>query len=226
MEREETGGGVSVKPPATKIPRQPRSKVLTTPKRASRQKVTRSNNNGGGSLGRRINRSGGSTGSRQGSTPRPPASQNEVQIKPPAPPKPAAPSSSAYLKSDTVYQRQLASYAKALADFQADQGLARTDYDTGYQSTNRDIGLAKQEASTNLQDDYASRGLLKSSLYNTALGDLNQQYQNQFNDLGKQRTSFFDQLGQEFSKYKNEQSTQSQNALQEALRRRTEKYNL
>jgi hypothetical protein len=113
-----------------------------------------------------------------------------------------------------------------MKDFQADQGLARTDYETGYQGTYRDIGLAKADAAENLKNDFASRGLLQSSLYNEGLGDLNTQYQNQYNDLLKQRTSFLDQLAQEYNKYKGDQSVQQQNAMQEALRRKAEKYNL
>lgn len=167
-----------------------------------------------------------SSGSRQRTTPTPPPKNDTRVIKPVAPPKPVVPNIADSLRSDSTYQRQMAAYAKALSDFQADQGLARGDYEQGYQGTYRDIGLAKKTASTDLENDYASRGLLKSSLYNTALGELNSQYQNQYNDLGKQRTSFLDQLGQEFSKYNNEQGTQKQNAMQEALRRRQEKYNI
>lgn len=217
--------------PAPKVAKQPRSKVLSGGGRTTRTKKPRrtssgSNNN---SVGRRISRSSSSNSSgtrRRSSTPKSPPSSTSKRITPPAPPKPVAPSNANWLRSDSTYQRQLAAYAKALADFQADQGLARGDYEQGYQSTYRDIGLAKQTASDDLENDYASRGLLKSSLYNTALGDLNQQYQNQYTDLGKQRTAFLDQLGQEFTKYKNEQGTQQQNAMQEALRRRSEKYNL
>jgi hypothetical protein len=148
-------------------------------------------------------------------------------VQPPAPPKPAPPPNNAsWLRSDSTYQRQLASYGKALADFQAEQGLSRTDYDTNYQNTRRDIGLAKTDALGDLENDYAARGLLRSSLYNTDVGKLNQEYGNQYADLDKQRTAFLDQLMQQLTGFKNEQSTQQQNAMQEALRRKAEKYNL
>ena len=170
--------------------------------------------------------SGGSNRSISRSTPRTTNSNAKV-VKPVAPPKPPPPpSSSVYLKSDSTYQRQLAAYAKALSDFSAEQGLSKADYNTNYANTRRDIGLAKEDASTNLENDYASRGLLRSSLYNTDVGKLNQEYQNQYTDLDKQRTAFLDQLTQQLTGYKNEQATQSQNAMSEALRRRAEKYNL
>jgi hypothetical protein len=209
----------------------------TTPKKvvARKRQAASSGSRRSSSVERRISRSSnsgntrrtGSSGSRnRRSAPVSPPKSNTKKIVPPAPPKPVVPSGKDWLRSDSTYQRQLAAYAKALADFQADQGLARSDYETGYQQTYRDIGLAKADASEDLENDYAARGLLKSSLYNTALGDLNQQYQNQYNDLGKQRTAFLDQLGQELSKYSNEQAVQKQNALQESVRRRAEKYNL
>jgi hypothetical protein len=77
-----------------------------------------------------------------------------------------------------------------------------------------------------MENDYASRGLLRSSLYNTDVGNLNKEYGNQYTDLDKQRTAFLDQLAQGLTGFKNEQATQQQNAAQEALRRRAEKYNL
>lgn len=207
----------------------------TTPKTVVNRKRQAASSGRDNSVSRRISRTSsgssrrtsGSSGSRnRRSAPRSVPRSDTKVIKPVAPPQPVIPSNANWLRSDSTYQRQLAAYAKSLADFQADQGLARSDYEQGYQGTYRDIGLAKEQAAGDLENDYASRGLLKSSLYNTALGDLNQQYQNQYTDLGKQRTSFLDQLGQELTKYKNEQGVQQQNAMQESVRRRAEKYNL
>lgn len=219
------------RPPSVHKPPPPR-RVVARKKTRSSSSNNNSNYSRNSSVTRRINRSSSSrsTGSRsRKATPSSPPPSSSKQIVPPAPPKPVPPpppGNATFLRSDSTYQKQMAAYAKALADFQADQGLARTDYETGYQQNFRDIGLAKGDAAESLENDYASRGLLKSSLYNTALGDLNQQYQNQYTDLSKQRTGFLDQLGQELGKYKNEQSVQQQNAMQEALRRRAEKYNL
>lgn len=210
----------------TRVVRQPRSKVLTSgPKRSTPRRT--SNPPRKEALRRRTSNNSSSSRNTRSSAPRKPAPQTSKTIVPPAPPKPAPPPGNAtWLRGDSVYQRQLAAYSKALADFQADQGLARTDYETNYQNTFRDIGLAKGDAQEALKNDYASRGMLQSSLYNEGLGELNSQYQNQYNDLAKQRTGFLDQLAQEFVKYKNEQGSQQQNAMDEALRRRAEKYNL
>lgn len=203
---------------ATPPPPPPRSRIA--------RRKSRSSDNGGGYRNNSLQRrSSGGRRSTSDSTPRTTSSDSKV-VTPVAPPKPAPPTNANYLRSDSTYQRQLAAYAKSLADFQAEQGLSRTDYDTGYANTKRDIGLAKNDALHGLENDYASRGMLRSSLYNTDVGKLNQEYGNQYTDLDKQRTAFLDQLTQQLGGYKNEQSTQQQNAMQEALRRRAEQYNL
>lgn len=212
------------KPPSRVVIKQPRSKIQISPT-VRKKKVVRS----GGTTNYRnkeVSNRATKSGNIKSSTPTPVAPSNTKTIVPPAPPKPVPPKMSDYLRSDSTYQRQAAAYAKALADFQADQGLAKTDYNTGFQTTSRDIGLAKADAQKNLQNDFASRGMLQSSLYNQGLGELNTQYQNQSNDLNKQQTSYLEQLAQELMKFKNEQSTQLQNAQAEAVRRRAEKYGL
>lgn len=223
-EKYERGSSAIGAPGATapKPPPPPRKSI-------ARRRTTSSNNTRRNNSLR--NRSTGSSGNgrrttNSQSTPKAPTGNTKVIAPPAPPPPPKPPTNAAYLGSDTTYQRQSAAYKKALADFQAEQGLSRTDYDTGYQNTRRDIGLSKADAAEDLQNDYASRGLLRSSLYNTDLGELNQQYQNQYTDLDKQRTAFFDQLMQQLTGFKNEQATQQQNAMAEALRRKAEKYNL
>lgn len=222
--REEKGGGGGYTPPKPPVPEKP-STVLQGNRPKTRPTRTRTNNTGNSrnnALGRRAS----SSGSNRSRTPSNPPGGNSKIIRPAAPPKPVIPDTNSFLKGDSTYQRQLAAYAKSLADFQADQGLATTDYTTGYNSTRRDIGLAKEQAAGDLKNDYASRGLLQSSLYNTDVGELNQQYQNQYTDLDKQKAGFMSQLAQELNKYNSEQGTQKQNAQQEALRRRAEQYNL
>lgn len=223
-EKLERGSSAIGAPSAPAPPPPPRKSI-------ARRRTTSSSNNNRRSTSLRNratgrNTSSGSRHTNSESTPRRPTGNTKVIAPPAPPPPPKPPTNAAWLGSDTTYQRQAAAYKKALADYQAEQGLSRTDYETGYQNQRRDIGLSKTDALSDLQNDYASRGLLRSSLYNTDVGQLNQQYQNQYTDLDKQRTGFLDQLMQSLTGFKNEQSTQTQNAMAEALRRKAEKYNL
>lgn len=230
--KEEPGGGVSIPKPPT--PRKPPPPISHIAKRRTPTHSYSGNSNRGSSntssyrkqsySRRATSSSGNGTGSNSRKTPVAPPKPTQKIITPVAPPSP--PGIATSLRSDTTYQQQMAAYAKALSDYQAEQGSSRGDYDTNYQSTRRDVGLAKTDALTGLENDYAARGLLRSSLYNTDVGKLNQQYQNQYNDLDKQRTAFLQGLSQQLGSFKNEQSVQQQNAQNEALRRRAEKYNL
>ena len=224
--REEKTGGAP--PPRLTGHPTTRRRTVTKPKTvvaSAKRTNTNYSRNQGQSRTRAAARRSTSRQSSNTSTPR--SSQGVAKrIVPPAPPKPVTPDINKFLAGDSTYQRQLAAFGKSLSDFQADQGLANTDYTTNYGNTRRDIGLAKTDASTNLEEDYASRGMLKSGLYNQALGELNQQYQNQYVDLDKQKTSFMDQLAQELKKYQGEQGVQKGNAYADAARRRAEKYNL
>lgn len=206
-----------------------RRRVVSKPKVTRTVKKVSSNRNysknQGQSRVRAAQRRSTSRKTSSSSTPKPTQAVAK-RIVPPSPPKPVAPDINKFLAGDSTYQRQLADFGKSLSDFQADQGLASTDYTTNYGNTRRDIGLAKTDASEGLEEDYASRGMLKSGLYNEALGELNQQYQNQYVDLDKQKTSFMDQLAQELKKYQGEQGVQKGNAYADAARRRAEKYNL
>lgn len=222
--REDRGGGVSLPPPpTTKVTPQKPSTVLQGNRRRKRTPTSNSgyDRNKGQNYSRAVNRR--ASGSK---TPSSPGKSDSKVIVPPSPPKPVVPDVNKYLAGDSTYQRQVAAYAKSLADFKADQGLDQNDYMSNYNNTYRDVGMAKTDASNNLEEDYASRGLLKSGLYNTALGELNQQYQNQFNDLGSQKTNYLKGLAQELQKYNNGLGVQKGNAYNEAIRRRAEQYNL
>lgn len=216
-------GGRSETIPKPPAPQKPSSVLQGNKPTASRHRTSNTNysNNQGQNYTRAVHRrSGGSK------TPSSPARPDSKVIVPPSPPKPVAPDLNKFLAGDSTYQKQLAAFAKSLADFKADQGIDQSDYNTNYTNTYRDIGLAKTDASNHLEDDYASRGLLKSGLYNTALGELNQQYQNQFTDLDKQKTNYLAGLAQELTKYNNGLGVQKGNAYNEAVRRRQEQYNL
>lgn len=223
--REEKTGGPP--PPAlTGHPTTRRRTVTPPPPRVGATRTRTGNSNYSKNSGQNYTRAVNRRAATSSRTPSAPARPNSKVIVPTAPPKPVAPDLNKFLAGDSTYQRQLAAYNKSLADFGADQGLARSDYTTNYNNASRDIGLAKTEAAGNLEDDYASRGLLKSGLYNTALGELNTQYQNQSNDLNAQQTAFLAGLAQELNKYKTDQGVQKGNAYNEAVRRRAEQYNL
>jgi hypothetical protein len=95
---------------------------------------------------------------------------------------------------DTDYKRTVADLARAMADFGAQQGLSRKQYDFGFGEAKRRMGWdetgkkfdrnmpgAYGDAVYANENDFAGRGLTWSGLFGKASGDINQE----FADRGK-----------------------------------------
>lgn len=146
---------------------------------------------------------------------------------PPAPPPPPAPPSlEAFSAKDSTYQNQLSALKKALTDYMAQQGQSKTQYLTGYTSDADTLGQNRTEGLDNLENDYASRGLLQSGLYADSLSDLNTDFDKRQAALDQARAAFLAQQGSDLTNFKSEQQLTQQKALQEAAARRAAQYSV
>jgi hypothetical protein len=143
----------------------------------------------------------------------------------PAPPPAAAPGPidpNAFLGADVGYQDQLRQFAKALTDFQSDvtrrQGNINTDFGTSSKALGDQRGLDLK----NIETDFGSRGLLRSGLYGTAVGDYEKEYGQRLSELTTNKNQTLAQLLQEGNQFKTQQELQKQAAREAALRRRAE----
>lgn len=137
-----------------------------------------------------------------------------------------APSVEDWLTGDTTYQDQQAQLRRAYADFQATQNLNKNNYELSYAQQLRDLGQQKEQGFTNLEDDYASRGLLKSGVYAKAFSNLQDQFNNRQSDLDTAKAQYLAGLNQSLSSFQNDQNTTLTSAKQQAIARRAAKYNL
>jgi hypothetical protein len=142
------------------------------------------------------------------------------------PATPAVPTVDQWLAGDTTYQDQIAQLQRAYAEMVAGQKLDETNYQTSYAQQLRDLNNSKTQGFTNLQDDYASRGLLKSGLYADAYSQLQDQYNNQQTGLDTARAQYEAGLNQSLTGFTNDQNTTKTSAMQEAIARRAAKFNL
>jgi hypothetical protein len=131
-----------------------------------------------------------------------------------------------YLHGDSTYLNQLAGFNRSQADFLADQNLDRSQYNSQFANTRRDLNLAKTESTRDIKDEYAGRGLLRSGIFNNAFGEMNRKFTNQNTDLLGQRTQFMTRLQRELAKFRSEQAIAKQQAVADAARRRAEKLGL
>lgn len=129
-----------------------------------------------------------------------------------------------FVAQDTAYQSQLAALSKAFTDYQSQQGQAKTGYLTNY-GTDRDaLERNRVNAMSELENDFASRGLLQSGLYADSRADLTGDYDRRNAALEQAKAQYIAGLTNDLSNFQSEQDLTKQRALQEAAARRAAQY--
>lgn len=171
----------------------------------------------------------GSTGSYSRPKAVPSASSGPVkQIKPPKPPPPPPPPPSIkeWLAGDNVFQDTRRNLRKARSDLRGDvtrrRGIVRGDY----QDSRRALKEQRGGDLEDLEEDFASRGLLKSGLYAGEVGDYEEEFAERLANLGTKKTQAIEALQQELDKFKSANKLRRQSAREQAVRRRAEKFDL
>lgn len=150
-----------------------------------------------------------------------------------------------YLAGDQSYIRQMAALKAAMENFLADQTAQTTKYNTDFNEGIRQLGwMGRPEASganaydstggswnetdantasgrafSNQLNDFASRGLLQSSLFGTARDDLSRSLNDQLKSVITGRTNFLNDLGRQKTAYQLENESGQRSAREEALAR-------
>jgi hypothetical protein len=105
-------------------------------------------------------------------------------------------------------------------------GSQRQQYEGQYKLNLGELGNQRTDAFEDLENDYASRGLLQSGVYGSAYSDLENDYKRRQTDLDTARTNFLANLGTGLKNFQSEQGLTAEKARQEAIARRAAKYNL
>lgn len=146
---------------------------------------------------------------------------------PPAPkPPPAPPSIDQWLKSDSSYITQQSALSRALTDYIAQMNSQKAQYQGQYDLNLKDLGTQRETGFNDLENDYASRGLLKSGVYGQAYADLEKDFNARQAALDTARTNFLANLTTGQKNFQTEQQLTAEKAKQEAVARRAAKYNL
>jgi hypothetical protein len=129
-----------------------------------------------------------------------------------------------YLAGDSGYQDQLSALAKALSDFQADVTRRKGSLDTDYGLSKKALGDQRTKDLSDLESDYASRGILRSGVYGKAVGDYETEYGQRVSDLDRRQQDALQQLLTEQSNYSQQNTLEQQRAREEAAARRAATY--
>lgn len=139
-------------------------------------------------------------------------------------------------EADADYQRQVAELARQMADFQAQQNLANSQYDAATdQSLARmgwgkggwsidDRGAAYGGAYSDNLNDFAGRGLGRSSAFADSIGSINRDFNNRKTDIDRSAMEFDQTQDRAFQTYKGQNDQGRSNARAEAVARIAAKY--
>lgn len=160
------------------------------------------------------------------------------------PPVVTAPTEEDYLAGDSAYQTQLAALKGALERYVSDSDLQRTNYQTDYGRSLRDLGYtegqnggagtwnwddmttASGKSYQNQLNDFAARGMLQSQGYADANNDLQRMLQQQYGQMSTNKNNFMTDLERQLANYKAENTSSSQSARAESIARRAAQYGL
>jgi hypothetical protein len=145
---------------------------------------------------------------------------------PVAPKGPSVPDINSYLGTDATYQDILRGGQRTLADFLSELGRRKGEAETQYGVTKESMERDRVKQLDDLRNEFASRGLINSGLYGQEQGNFQEQFTQQQNALETQQTGLLADLLAQEKNYRREQELAAEAARQEALQRRTAKYNI
>jgi hypothetical protein len=183
--------------------------------RRSKSPVNRSSgrSSGGGSSSRSSGGSSGGGGGTRYSVPKTPKA-------------PSAPSLASWLGNDAAYQQVVSGGKRSLADFLSEMSRRRGEAGTQYTQTTQSMERDRVQQLADLQNEYASRGLIQSGLYGEEQGKFQEQFTTQKNALAQQQAALLADLMSQQKNYQREQDLSLKSAQQDALARRAAKYKI
>lgn len=198
--------------------------AATNSARNTQRNNNRSSGRGSGSSGRTSNSN--QTSPRYSAPPRPAVGNSAggvvTSTVPPPPPKFGA----AYLAGDTTYGSQASALQKALQDYNAQYGTGIQNYNTEYTTSLDKLKQDQGLKATELNDDFASRGLVTSGVYADALNKFNQQYDTQRSDLARAKALYEQDALTDKNNFTTQNALEIERAKQAALQRYNDKYGL
>lgn len=142
------------------------------------------------------------------------------------PPAPSVPTEDEWLGGDTAYQSQMAALQKALADYRSQSNQQQTQYGVDYSSKLNELGLAEKQGIKDLENDFASRGLLQSGLFDNNRIELGSMFDRREGDLARAKADFEANLATALANFETENNLTGTRARQEALARRAAQFGL
>lgn len=137
-----------------------------------------------------------------------------------------APSIGNYLGTDSVYQQAVRGGKRTLTDFLSDMTRRRGEAGTQFNETKGSMERDRTQQLDDLKNEFASRGLIQSGLYGDEQGKFQQKFTDQMTALQQQQASLLADLLSQQTNFTRENGLTLEQAKQEALLRRSQKYGI
>lgn len=138
------------------------------------------------------------------------------------------------LAGDSVYAAQVAALNRALQNFQANQALGadfqNQDYSKGLRNLGFNAGTGQYDVEDKMQgyggatnaarQNYAGRGMLRSSGYGTTTANLNRSFNDQKSSMDQAQQNFKSQQARDAAQYEGEAKDAQLMAREAAIQRR------
>jgi len=142
-------------------------------------------------------------------------------------------------EQDEFYKQKVTDLARALTDFKAQQGLARSQYDVGFGDAKRRMGWdetggkfdrarpgAYGESVNANENDFAGRGLMRSGAFVQSMGDIDRDFLDRKTSLDTARNDNVNTQTQALGTFQGSQDAARQAALSDAVARIASKYGI
>ena len=156
----------------------------------------------------------------------PPGGGNGPVPRTVAPKKPEPPTLKKYLGGDDTYQATRNELIRNFNALRLTNKRNRRNVNTDYATTKSRLATEKQKAATDMENDFAARGLFGTGEYASKLAEFEKNFQNQFEDASTSRSRNVKQLMTDLQDAKRLRNSSLRQARLEAIRRRAEKYGL
>lgn len=143
-----------------------------------------------------------------------------------APKKPEPPTLKKYLAGDDTFQSTRNELIRNFNALRLTNKRNRRNVNTDYATTKSRLATEKQKAATEMENDFAARGLFGTGEYAAKLSEFEKNFQNQFEDASTSRSRNVKQLMTDLQDAKRLRNSSVRQARLEAIRRRAEKYGL
>lgn len=142
------------------------------------------------------------------------------------PTRPKPPNIKSYLAGDAVYQQALRGGKRTLRDFLSDLQRRQEETKVGFRQSREAMELDRERQLERMENEFASRGLIHSSIYADEQGDFQEDFARQLTALQQQRANMLKDLLAEGTNFRREHEMSLELARQEALARRASKYKI